>query len=78
MSDHRAMKGSEFVRKLKKLGHTKNIDVRIIQRRGKGSHSTLFYGNKFTIICTLKNELKSGTLKEMLKQLNIDEKDWLR
>ena len=44
------MKGSELLRKIKKLGERKNISVRLIQERGKGSHSTLEYGDRFTII----------------------------
>lgn len=67
------MKGSEFLRKIKKLGKEKGINVELIQRRGKGSHSTLMYGNRFTIIRNLKDELKTGTYNAMLKQLGIDE-----
>ncbi len=69
------MKGSEFFRKLKALGKRNNISVRLLQRRGKGSHSTLFYGERFTIIRSLKDELKTGTFHAMLKQLNIKEND---
>ena len=69
------MKGSEFVRKLKILGRRQSVLVKIEQRRGKGSHSTLFYGEEFTIICNLKDELKIGTYKAMLKQLKINEND---
>jgi mRNA interferase HicA len=67
------MKGSEFLRKVKKLGKDKGIKVELEQRRGKGSHSTLIYGNKFTIIRNLKDELKTGTYNAMLKQLGINE-----
>ncbi len=69
------MKGSEFIRKLKVLSCKQKVELRIEQRRGKGSHSTLFYGSRFTIIRNLKDELKTGTFKAMLKQLDIDEKD---
>jgi mRNA interferase HicA len=67
------MKGSEFLRKIKKLGEAKGIRVELNQRRGKGSHGTLFFGERFTIICNLKDELKIGTFKAMLKQLGIKE-----
>ena len=70
------MKGSEFLRKVKKLAKEKNIKVELIQRRGKGSHSTLVYGAHFTIIRNLKDELKTGTYKAMLKQLGIEENEW--
>ena len=69
------MKGSEFLRKIKKLGKEKNIKVELIQRRGKGSHSTLVYGQRFTIIRNLKDELKTGTYNAMLKQLGINENE---
>ncbi len=68
------MKGSEFVRKIKSLAKQKGLVVRIEKRRGKGSHCTLFYGKRFTIIRNLKDELKTGTYKAMLKQLGINEK----
>jgi len=70
------MKGSEFIKKLTKLARSKNIKIEIIQRRGKGSHSTLIFGNRFTIITNLKNELKTGTYLAMLKQLGIHIKEF--
>jgi mRNA interferase HicA len=70
------MKGSEFLRKVKKLAKEKGVNAELIQRRGKGSHSTLIYDTRFTIIRNLKDELKTGTYKAMLKQLGIDEDEW--
>ena len=67
------MKGNEFVKKVKKLGKAKDLEVRIDRKRGKGSHVTLYYGDKFTIVRNLKDELKTGTLNAMLKQLGIRE-----
>lgn len=69
------MKGSEFLRKIKKLGKEKGFKVILIQERGKGSHCTLEYGNCFTIIRNLKDELKTGTFNAMLKQLGIDKNE---
>ena len=69
------MKGSEFLRKIKKYAKEKNINVELIQRRGKGSHSTLIVGSRFTLIRNLKDELKTGTYLAMLKQLGINEDD---
>jgi len=69
------MTGSEFVNKLKKLAKKHKVKFVLDQRRGKGSHSTIFYGDKFTIIVNLKTELKIGTYNAMLKQLNISDKD---
>lgn len=75
LSDTIKMKGSEFIRKIRILAKKQGVRVKIEQRRGKGSHSTLFYGQRFTIIRNLKDELKTGTYKAMLKQLGIDEKE---
>ncbi|HSW93426.1 MAG TPA: type II toxin-antitoxin system HicA family toxin [Gammaproteobacteria bacterium] len=69
------MKGSEFVKKIKTLGKEKGITVNFMEARGKGSHSTLVYGNRFTIIRNLKDELKTGTFNAMLKQLGINKKE---
>lgn len=65
------MKGSEFIKKLKKLGRQRHVEVKYLTRRGKGSHGTLFYGDRFTIIRSPKDELKKGTLHAMLNQLGL-------
>lgn len=69
------MKGSEFIRRVKRLGKKRGVKVEYVTRRGKGSHGTLFYGNKFTIVRNPKDELKTGTLRAMLKQLGLDVND---
>ena len=76
MSDKENMRGSEFIRKIKKLGHKNNVPVKLISRRGKGSHSTLFYGKHFTIIRNPKDELKTGTMQAMLVQLGLSFEDF--
>lgn len=66
------MKGSEFVRKIKNLAKEKGIECTLIKERGKGSHSTLYFGSRRTVVRNLKDELKTGTLRAMLKQLEIE------
>jgi len=39
--------------------------------RGKGSHDTLYLGDHRTIVRNPKDELKTGTLNGMLKQLGL-------
>lgn len=65
------MKGTEFIRKIKRLGRRNEISVKFVTRRGKGSHGTLFYGGDFTIVRNPKDELKTGTLHAMLNQLGL-------
>ena len=66
------MKGSEFIKKVKRLAKANNLSARVDSKRGKGSHVTQYYGDKFTIVWNPKDELKTGTLKAMLKQLGIN------
>ena len=75
MSDFVYMTGNDFIRKIKKLGRKRGIEVRFVTQRGKGSHGTLFYGAAFTIVRNPKDELKKGTLHAMLDQLNLKWED---
>jgi mRNA interferase HicA len=69
------MTGNEFVKKLKKLARERGVECKIDQKRGKGTHVTLYFGNKFTILRNPKDELKKGTLKAMLNQLGLNQND---
>jgi len=63
--------GNEFIRKVKRLGRKNDVAVQFVARRGKGSHGTLFYGARVTIVRNPKDELKTGTLHAMLDQLGL-------
>ncbi len=69
------MTGNEFVKKVKNAGHKNDVTVELVKKRGKGSHCTLYYGKKRTIVPNLKSELKSGTLSAMLNQLGLTRDD---
>ena len=76
MSDNLGiMKGSEFIRRVKKLAKERGIQARVDKKRGKGSHVTLYFGEQFTIVRNPKDELKTGTLKAMLNQLGLKKDD---
>lgn len=75
MSDTNIVKGSEFLRKVQALGKANGRKVTYIPQRGKGSHGTLYYGDQWTVVRNPKDELKTGTLNSMLKQLGIDQRD---
>jgi len=45
--------------------------VTFVAERGKGSHGTLYYGDKRTIVRNPQDELKTGTLHAMLSQLGL-------
>ncbi|MBF2057420.1 MAG: type II toxin-antitoxin system HicA family toxin [Cyanobacterium sp. T60_A2020_053] len=69
------MTGNEFVKKLKKLAKERGLECKTDQKRGKGSHVTLYFGSKFTILRNPKDELKKGTLNAMLNQLGLSQND---
>ncbi len=59
------------MRKVKKLARRKGLLVRLEAKRGKGSHSTLFYGSSFTIVKDRKKEIGPGLLNNLLTDLDI-------
>jgi mRNA interferase HicA len=63
--------GNEFIRKVKALGKSRGIVVKLNASRGKGSHQTLYLGNAFTVVRNPKDELKTGTFHAMCSQLGI-------
>ncbi len=69
------MKGSEFIKKIKKLGRINDVTVKYLTQRGKGCHGTLYYGSSFTVVRKPKDELKKGTLHAMLAQLGLNLND---
>ena len=75
MSDNVGMKGSEFLRRLRRFARLNNMTCQFVAERGKGSHGTIYLNNRRTVIRNLKDELKPGTLHAMTKQLGIEESD---
>ena len=75
LSDTPHVKGSELVRRVRRVGRQRGIPVELRPERGKGSHSTLYFGARFTVLRSLKDELKTGTLHAMLKQLGLTVED---
>ncbi|TLY53181.1 MAG: type II toxin-antitoxin system HicA family toxin [Gammaproteobacteria bacterium] len=65
------MNGNEFLRRLKVVAKMRGLTLVIDSRQGKGSHQTILFGDKRTTIRHLPDELKSGTLNAMCKQLGI-------
>ncbi len=74
MSDT-GMRGNEFIRKVQGLAKARGFMCRVDEKRGKGSHVTLYFGDRLTILRNPKDELKTGTLHAMCKQLGIRRDD---
>ena len=47
MSATAAVKGSEFIRKVQSLAKERGVTCRVDEKRGKGSHVTLYFGDRF-------------------------------
>jgi predicted RNA binding protein YcfA (HicA-like mRNA interferase family) len=67
--------GAEFIRRIKKLGRRRGVVVEYVVERGKGSHGTLYFGSRLTIVKHRKAELGPGLLNAMLKQLGLTLED---
>lgn len=72
MTDNEFVTGAEFIRAVRRLGRRRGIEVRFVTRRGKGSHGTLYFGDRKTVVKDRKKELSRGLLADMLRQLGID------
>ena len=69
------MTGNEFLRRINRLGREGGIAVSFDQRRGKGSHETLRFGNRKTTLKDLRKEIGVGLLHVMLGQLGLSRGD---
>lgn len=69
------MNGSEFERKIKKLGRKRGVAVAFDPGHGKGSHGRLYYGNRFTTLKDRKKEIGPGLFNAMLEQLGLTKAD---
>ena len=75
MSDTARVRGNEFIRRVQALAKERSLSCRVDEKRGKGSHVTLYFGDRMTIVRNPKDELKTGTLHAMCKQLGIWKSD---
>jgi len=69
------MRGNEFIRRVQALAKQRGLASRVDEKRGKGSHVTLYFGHDLTVVRNPKDELKTGTLHAMCKQLGIGRGD---
>jgi mRNA interferase HicA len=67
--------GGEFVRRVQKAGRKRGIAVEFVAERGKGSHATLYYGERRTTVKDRRKELSPGLLAAMLRQLGLTLED---
>ncbi len=64
--------GAEFIRMVRRIARRRGEPVRFVAHRGKGSHGTLYLGERRTIVKDRKKEIGKGLLASMLSDLAID------
>jgi len=69
------MNGSELLKILKKTGKKQGLNVRIDRKRGKGSHFTLYFGKRKTIMKDRTKEIGPGLLRKILENLGLKKDD---
>ncbi|MCY3980657.1 MAG: type II toxin-antitoxin system HicA family toxin [Alphaproteobacteria bacterium] len=60
---------------MRRLARKNGIAVRFDRSRGKGSHGTLYFGDRHTVVKDRRKPLKTGTLRGICRQLGIDPDD---
>ena len=68
--------GREFIQRVSELGAARVVPVGVEAKRGKGSHITLYYGPRKTVVKDLRKEIAPGLLSAMLRQLGLARRDF--
>ena len=68
------MTSREFIRRARDYARKTGLSFRFDPTRGKGSHGRVYVGERFTTV--QRGELKPGVLAAMLRQLNIDRREF--
>jgi len=69
------MTGNELIKRLRRIGRICGLSVWIDKKRGCGSHFTLYFGGRYTIMKDRSKESGPGLLKKILGNLGLSKKD---
>ena len=70
------MKDKEFIDKVRTIARERGVLFRIDTKRGKGSHITIYYGTRKTVVKNRRKELPTGLLSAMARQLGLTSDDF--
>jgi len=70
------LKTVEFIRRARRYSRQSGLEFRYDPRRGKGSHGRIFVGDRLTAIKSSNKTIGIGLLRKMLKDLEINPKDF--
>ena len=76
LSSDDAVNWSDFVQRVFELAAERGVPVHLDVKRGKGSHATLYYGNRKTVVKDRRQEIGRGLLSEMIRQLDLKSGDF--
>lgn len=69
------MQGKEFIRRVRRLGKERGVEVRFSPREGKGSHGRLYFGDRFATMKDRNKEISPGLQAALLRQLGLRSQD---
>lgn len=69
------MNGNELLKKLRRVAKEKGVPIDLVKSHGKGSHGTLYFGDKKVTLKDLKKEIGPGLLKAMLEKIGLTKSD---
>ena len=64
------MNGNELLKRLRRLARARNLQLKLVRERVKGSHATLYLGARYTILKDRKKEIGPGLLLKLLPTLD--------
>jgi hypothetical protein len=56
------MNGNELLRRLRKVARQRGLRLKLVRESGKGSHATLYFGDRYTLMKDRKKEIGPGLL----------------
>jgi len=59
----------------RRSGRQRGVEVSFEVERGKGSHGTVRFGDRYTVMKDRRKEIRPGLLHAMLRQLGLTERD---
>ena len=65
LSDHPPVNGKQFIDRVAALGRARDIPVRVHPKRGNGSHVTVYYGDRKTVVKDRRKHIGPGLLAAM-------------
>ena len=71
MSDVPPINGKDLIKVVKRLGREAGVEVQFVRHRGKGSHGTLYYGDRYVVLPDRKRDIGPGLMNHIARQLGI-------